>query len=206
MNRELALKHYKRAYKYGRFKGFDETKAYDFAGWVLLKKEDVQNINMGFVFVDYLRETIGRPSTKGFEAKRALSFVADTEEMPTIVDQSNPIKLYFDEESSPFHNLPKELRAIAVLRFKWGFTNAEIGYCFAVTESRVSQRLKEIQTRIRQTSKTMPKSKSEGQGELEAVLFEQRQGLEPRSNQGLEKKEPRQMESDYGSFFSEWVA
>jgi len=118
-------------------------------------------------------------------------------------------------------------RCVFILKNLWEFTNDEIGYCFGVTESRISQRLKSIQETIYETlsqasdpklsQETGSFEKSQSQTDARekkecgfsrprkssvGTLFESKgAGLELQAHQGLASCQSFQMESfDAASF------
>lgn len=98
---------------------------------------------------DYLRRTFGDTRSKHYQLMRDIKWgdkrvdALAAGAMPRIYQQNN------DEFEHLLEKIKKsEDRAIIVLSFMWGLTNHEIGYCFGVTESRICQRVKEIQKRV----------------------------------------------------------
>lgn len=122
------------------------------------------------------------------------------------------------------NNLETSDRCIAVLRFVWELSVEEIGYCFGVSDSRISQRLTSIQAKISRTleaekqtegsqllqtisakTKTEPNRTQERPVEMAQVLSKQIQDLEQRTNKILEAIESREMESLNEEGFDEWL-
>lgn len=88
--------------------------------------------------------------------------------------------------------LNKEDRIVFCLLFKWGFDETEVANIFGVSVSRISQRFKRIQERIR--SKIEREKQGEDSGKLEALLPKKARGVRWRvecfEDKGMEIGEP----------------
>lgn len=92
-----------------------------------------------------------------------------------------------------------------VLYYVWGLNEAEIAYCYKITESRVSQILKGVQERLR---KRIEKEEQEkGVSKVEELL-QKENGRGPRMECEkiirMEEEESREMEKDSSRFLKEW--
>lgn len=108
--------------------------------------------------------------------------------------------------------LPQILRVITILIYVWGFTEKEVGHCLGVSDSRVSQRLREVEKRIQQVIREAkaagsPRS-TKREIELETVLRktkEQISQVECRTDQTMATAESRQMEVSHEESFDPWL-
>lgn len=106
--------------------------------------------------------------------------------------------------------LEPDQRCIIILRYVWSFREAEIADCFGVTESRICQRLKRIQSCIsaRIAKEKNPGANREGPGEMAGILSEETTG-EPQmgfsKDRKMAKRESRGLEEDYETGFDPWL-
>jgi len=112
-------------------------------------------------------------------------------------------------------------RIVMVLLYVWGLKLNEIGHCFGISESRVSQRIRGIQERISQTVAGQ-EQRSPGeirqniqgnelwQGSAEAYLetpcSKERQEMERGTYFGLETEESGSLEENSQENFPEWFS
>jgi len=117
--------------------------------------------------IDYVRKRFGRTGTvsniNGKGREQSLSHLATTygESFIERIIGFEPDPSERRESVERFTDLFEGRdRVIFLLRYKWGFMNNEIGHCFGITESRICQRLTEMEKRI-QTSvqKKIPRRK-----------------------------------------------
>lgn len=95
-------------------------------------------------------------------------------------------------------------REIAIKRYIEGMSEAEIGNYYQVTESRICQRLKRIQSRL---SKRVTCTKSrKSAGEMEAVLFISWERLEFEKNTRMAFEESGAMAPIDEARIREWFA
>ena len=95
--------------------------------------------------IDSIRFVIG-------DSRTAESFAFRTNDHSYLVDRlPNPITLR--SMARYLYSLTPMDRAIAVLYSKWGLELKEIGYCFGISESAISQRLTLIKKTIKQDLK-----------------------------------------------------
>jgi RNA polymerase sigma factor (sigma-70 family) len=111
---------------------------------------------LDFAIVDSIRDFLGDSRTKNFEEKKAIN------NMTALHDKKG--KLIYDMtseeivgEGADFNKIISFLdnsdRAMVVLFYEWGLSLEEIGRCFGVSESRISQKLKEVQERLKKRVK-----------------------------------------------------
>ena len=117
-----------------------EFLADDFSSWATLKFIEGRKAKISQMLVDFLRLEFGRSSNK-----KVLSRILNQEydDLRTI-DRS---KLNMDlVEFEQFLNsiIDQKDRAIVILYCIWNLTIKEIGYCFGISESRISQIFKKI--------------------------------------------------------------
>jgi hypothetical protein len=171
--------------------------------------------------VDAIRGTFGRPSTLGYLAKRAVARPAGSMgEMANI--SSNAVDPNSEHD---FERIIKSLgttdRAILVLTYVWGFKEIEVGHCFGITESRVSQRLKGIYQGLSRKLEAEERRQGQGsngevpqnsQGEtssthsLEEILRIETNGLECETAFSLANEKFWSVEVDNGEGYPEWFA
>lgn len=120
----------------------------DFAQEALIKIMNGRKTRLKYILIDYLRANYSNPRAKSGKDKYNITtsyseLNEDTMSEPTYKDDLdfNALKNTLDSKE----------RAIVTLRYKWGFTEKEIGDCFGITEGRVSQHLKEIKSSIAKT-------------------------------------------------------
>lgn len=114
-----------------------------------------------------------------------------------------------------------EDRAIFVLKHVWGFSEKEIGYCFNVSESRVSQRLKRVEEEtirnlaqkeqvalqvLRENSEIKAGSQRKGEDMRKKIQRSEGFGVEQDKDSSLEEEEPFEVESYHEEGFPEWFA
>lgn len=186
-----------------RRKGYHQH-ADDFAAEVAIKTIEGRKASTEQLFVDYLRKEYGDARlASGREKMRdrhAMQELADTVAAST----RNSAAL---EQLCGGFRIYGSSRAILVLYYKWGFHEAEIANCYGVTESRICQRLKEIQSSIyERIKKEESKLSEEAKGALEEILREEKEGrpeLELRTDQEMARRESRAMERNFGQGYSE---
>lgn len=186
------------------------------------------------VVIDYIRQN-GRRTRGGAHriSLRECEHPDDFENLSSLCVGPGSTRDNYESFERYLKCLEKEDRVIAVLKYVWDFTGQEIGYCFGVAESRVSQKLKKIQKRISQTLPRAQKERPKMGGspevtesgldkekerrpqlqeirtsEVEALLSETkaiRTGMEQLEGKFLEKEKPSQVESYYEARFDEWL-
>lgn len=90
----------------------------------------------------------------------------------------------------------------------WGFSEVEISYCFDVSESRISQRIKRISECLSKGIKEPSEEQAKRKRKVEEVLQEKeidRSDLEQFQNSLLAEEESGEVESDFEVEFSEWL-
>ncbi len=132
---------------------------------------------------------------------------------------------YLAEVSDFLKGFESEDRAIFVLNALWELNLEEIGYCFGITESRVSQRLTSLQERISEKMAVMSakrkapqvfsrssketSQRSEGAGKrqenLEDILQNKRQSLEFETSIRLAEEKSEEVETADVPCFEEWL-
>lgn len=151
--------------------------------------------------IDYLRKSNGRKGTR----KRAYGLSSESYSDEICAHQ---ISIYGNNELSVDNRrLINEIiatthhwkRAILILNTQYGYEQAEIGYFFGVSESRVCQWIKEIQSGISKKIKTESKRQKKESNPVEKVLFEKtkriERQLEPFENRRMEKEKPNFLET-----------
>lgn len=147
----------------GPLKGFAQKKfkkkedQEDFRAWCIIKRLKGRKATFSQLYVDYLRHTKGDMRIKWFKLKRnVLCPVAQYKEDYTnnpdqkgvgvskLKSDYTRIRIIDNFNEEMFKNLKQFDRIIIVLYFVWNFTLEEIGYCFGLSESRISQKLKKI--------------------------------------------------------------
>lgn len=165
------------------------------------------------LFTDFLRTGYGDTRSNSGAARSRATLTAKTIDthdfggLPTAIarDWRMPI---IDRKHFKFWDTTE--RCIAILRFEWGFSEAEIADCFGVTESRVCQRIKRIQgclsERITQTQDAGTSRK--GSSEMEGLLLSQtkeRPQLEFRPDKEMARRESRGLEETYETGHDPWL-
>ena len=122
--------------------------------------------------IDYLRTNSGRKGLPGYSARKKLehAYSPEPRDMERLLNLANgrksPDRLDFDECASWIGNQVD--RGCLGLFYKWGLDETEIGNLFGFSCSRVSQRLKRIQSCISERIKA--KESRAASGEMAAVL------------------------------------
>ena len=100
--------------------------------------------------IDAIRRLFGDSRVENENKKRKQSIYAkyiDTEEdLPPSRSVDPLVQISYSECLS---KLDEKKRVIMVLYFEWGLTLKEIAHCLGITESRVSQHLTQIETKLR---------------------------------------------------------
>jgi hypothetical protein len=113
----------------------------DFASYVLedLVKQGHLRYNLGWLWATFLRGTLGNLRNEKGKAKATGRSRAVALEKALHVEDTKPLP----SDPDPFGNVYKEFRgkdrAVLVLKFKWGFTDQEIGDALGVSCQRVNQ-------------------------------------------------------------------
>jgi len=159
--------------------------------------------------IDYLRSTYGDSRVYSHDERNNLNFAVSIETGGTSLERllrndaggESLERLNLDECAGWIGN--KIDRGCLVLFYKWGLNEAEIGYLFGFSESRVSQRLKRIQKCI--SARLKIKASRERAGQMEKVLCSEAKGNQRRLEQvqaeGLENIQSWPMESDNETSF-----
>ena len=129
---------------YARFRGFHND-AEDFAQECYMKIKGGRHTTIENIFIDFIRERFGR------NRKKKDDYVSlDVLQYTNIEDREHDEAKF---EKSQIMGLITYLsgldRAIFALRFLYGFSQQEVGYCFDLTIPSVSLRLKKITETIR---------------------------------------------------------
>jgi RNA polymerase sigma factor (sigma-70 family) len=132
----------------GSYHGMKDEEAEDFAQFALEKIFQRGSGRLKLLWIDYLRETYGDPR-KNKESANAqrLERTQYAELNPDDAPEENP----FHSEVDFFkllETLDSEEKTILVLRHKWDFSYPEIAECFGVNQSRIAQRIKEIEKKL----------------------------------------------------------
>lgn len=102
--------------------------------------------------IDYLRQTRGRKGIRGHAQRKAFfnpsSFEQENHDGTVAVNVGRSLESRVDSELVARRLRGKE-RAVWLLIFEYGFTLKEVGSLFGVTESRISQWVAGISTRLR---------------------------------------------------------
>lgn len=160
--------------------------------------------------IDYLRSNGGR--SRGKQRRIDLrSCETDCEKysQELLYENSGSNRRSLSEFERYLIGFEEKHRCFLVLRYLWAFSEQEIGYCFGISESRVSQVLAGVHATIQKTL-----SKDEASGPLRAEKTKQEmdkveQTKRPRlsiySCTGLAKSQPVKMETDNETGFDEWL-
>ncbi len=215
MNNEQTKKLWAKAKAYASRMGM-ERESEDFA------QEAVEQIWKGRkapirnLFVDFQRERGGRKGLCGYGQRAldgygAVSIQALEEKaghsLDSIAGVTRPTMDYGLDAIKYLRTLwdPK-LRCVALLYHQWGFNEIEIGHLFGVTESRVSQWLKAVHSRLSERAKAeVARGSRERASGLEGLLQGQGQGMEQTANIEMARIEPREMALAHETSFSEWL-
>jgi RNA polymerase sigma factor (sigma-70 family) len=165
MDEETALRLLRRAKfaarKYWRSEEVDDV-AQEVIAAYLKNPESKQTINQAVL--DHLRKN-GRRTRAG--ALRVFLpdclSAAEQDQTSSISDESRSSREHLSIFEPYLYDLKETDRCIAILYFVWGLNEEEIGHCFGVSQSRISQRLIGIQARI---SKCLAKGES---GEISQI-------------------------------------
>lgn len=130
-----------RAYKHAVNRGYDQD-AEDFAQECYMKIQAGRNASVGQIFIDYLRQRYGRTSVKKpYTTQQLINYEQLNDN--AVVDE-DPKKWDQRVILDVAHFLEGEQRIIFILRYIWGFSEPEIGFCFGLTMSAISLRIKAI--------------------------------------------------------------
>jgi RNA polymerase sigma factor (sigma-70 family) len=149
IDRQTAEKILRRAKTSARKRGFGEH-ADDLAQEVLLSFVEGRGRHQTIdqAVIDAIRRTFGDSRSDHHQLRRACDWKGLTPRVLEIHGKSESdrgCEIGFERIVSL---LGGPDRAIIKLRYQWGFREREIGDLFGLTESRISQRLKDIQTRL----------------------------------------------------------
>lgn len=171
--------------------------------------------------VDAIRGAFGRPGSPNYQLKRNVTRPSGS--LDAVANKSSGEVLgYHDYDLERIiETLNSSDRAIAVLIYVWGFKELEVGHCFGVTESRISQRLKGIQEKLsREMAREKQREVENLLGELpengvretiseetmEKVLREKVEGMEFEAHFGMAEEKFWAMEIANEESFPEWFA
>ena len=215
MNNQEAKTLYEKAKAYASRRGM-EREAEDFAQEVVELTFAGRQTSLRYLFVDFLRARSGRKGDGGYSARPidgfgSVSIQALEDKAGRTLDQlGGRVEPTMDDGLDAIGYLrslwdPK-LRCVALLRFRWGFNEIEIGHLFGVTESRVSQWIKSIQGRISERVKGEESAAQRArENRVEEVLRVEGWGMERPANIEMAKIEPREMALAYETSFSAWL-
>lgn len=118
--------------------------------------------------IDYARRTIGDPRSGSFNSRKSL-YQATSDGLERINEETRQSQENGDWVTEILCGME---RVIWVLLTKWGMSEVEVADIIGVSSSRVSQRLKAIQSRL--SARVTKKARSQGKTEnkLEAILRE----------------------------------
>lgn len=131
--------------KYVAADGGFEQDGDDFAQDALLHIMQGRKTYLNCLFIDYKRKyySNARAKSANLQYNERLSYSELNEE--TCQMETNQQNVEFSNFQD---QLDSKSRAIMTLRYKWGFTESEIGECFGVSEGRISQKLTEIKEEL----------------------------------------------------------
>lgn len=166
------LKNYQRCFKYGRYKGLDEDKAYDFAGWFVTKFPDTREFRNEWALGSYFRETVGDKRTKCYDDKRTLSLGLGTGKTSQDDDDYQPkdvvcerrdigeFESHLDARGEIEKLRPKD--RLIMFMISDGYKMKEIADLFGVTDRRISQIVSNIRAKriLREKKKEIEELKS----------------------------------------------
>ena len=117
----------------------------DFAQEALIRIMHGRKTYLDCLLIDYLRKNYSNPRAKSANLKynEKVSYVEINEEICGMENHTDTVDFSIFQDQ-----LDSKARAIMTLRYKWGFTESEIGECFGVSEGRISQKLTEIKTEL----------------------------------------------------------
>lgn len=132
--------------------GFDSD-VEDMTQYVLMRLSQKRKSRVSNICIDYVRLHYGRTGSRSYKIQSSKSnekrFYSELNEETCALEIAYDLNL----ESLDFEKFQNYLhskeRAILTLRFKWGMTESEIGDCFGITESRVSQKFSEIKAKLK---------------------------------------------------------
>lgn len=141
MESDVAETIHRKAAGYARRLGFMEQ-AEDIAQSVMLKYSEGlgQHQAVEHAVIDEVRKRFGRSEKDRENKSREISLLEEVACFPDVEDQ-------FDVHWA-INKLEDMDRVIVCLRLLWGLSGKEIGYCLGVSESRISQRLREIEKKL----------------------------------------------------------
>lgn len=162
----------KKALSYGKYKGFNKEESEDFSIYATIRTITARNPILKFLFIDYFRERThwarrknpltqqqaridyytyrydehtngGQPKT--FPGPDIIPF--DKNKYDISIFQSYNYYKYIPQEY--LEGLDLEEKKHIILYFVDGWTNAEIGKCFGLSESRISQKWKLLKEKMK---------------------------------------------------------
>jgi RNA polymerase sigma factor (sigma-70 family) len=133
---------YRVAGSYGR-----TEMAEDFIQEMFIQYHNGRKATVSQLFIDYLRSECG--STRPDKNIRASTYNLKNPGPMTEEAMNVPIE---QEQNNDFKELTEKLkgeyRTISILYYQWGFTLKEIGHTLGLSESRISQKFKEIEEKF----------------------------------------------------------
>jgi len=183
--------------------------AEDFASWAIERFIQGKRLNSSYfgLLTDFKRHEFGDSRRSAKRCDRKTQRYGYETEIPFNQDR----KPGNERDSREFNNKIGTLkifdRVIAMLAL-WGFSEVEISYCFDVSESRISQRIKRISECLSKGIKEPSEEQAKRKRKVEEVLQEKeidRSDLEQFQNSLLAEEESGEVESDFEVEFSEWL-
>lgn len=143
---------YRRAKRTAEYMGYD-SEAQDIAQEVMIKflvKGKGQTIDQAII--DVLRRMYGNMRLKSLKAKQRFNNPRDLnllhDELPSKILSEETFNSQIDFERI-LNLFDGKDRAMLCLKYYWGLTDDEVGHCFGVNGSRVSQCMKDIHKHIK---------------------------------------------------------
>ncbi len=215
MDNEQAKELWSKAKAYASRMGM-ERESEDFAQEVVERIWQGRKASIGQLYIDFLRERSGRKGERCYGRRAidgigAVSIQALEEKAGKPLDQlggvtNSGVDFGLDALGYLKSLWDPKLRCIALLYHKWGFNEVEIGYLFGVTESRVSQWLKSIQSRLSERVKGEESAAQRARENcVEEVLQVEGWGVERPPNIEMARIESREMALAYETSFSAWL-
>lgn len=168
-----------------------------------------QHATVDQAVIDYLRREFGHKRSRSYDARYALATAgnADSEYSFNSIgtDPRGDLDVRWDAERL-VELLRGRDRIIANQYYLEGYSEAEVANFHNVSESRVCQILKRIQSGLSKRVAKAAAYKGYREAQMEAILFIQRCSMEFSEADGLAFEEPREVARLDGVLFEAWIA
>lgn len=205
MNYDEYRKVYQRVKRAAPKFGLNDEDVEDFTQEVFLswtKRDFKAGQTIDQTIIDCLRKQWGRKGDISYDTRQKLKNAAGIDDEPSVgrtAGDSLGERRNFREH---LKFVGRDDRVIAMLIYEWGLNETEVADIYSVSTSRISQRLKRIQSSISERIKAQESRLEEkGKGTVETILRTKteniRWGVESFENKGMEIGEPWGMEGHF---------